>query len=194
MKEIVIATQNKHKIIELKDMLEPLGYKVYTLYDFPLVPEIIEDGHTFAENALKKAKTLSDIVQKDVIADDSGLEVYSLHNQPGIYSARYAGEHVTYEDNNRLLLENMKGILNRDARFVTTICLYQRRHEPLYFDGYLEGSIAVEYKGNNGFGYDPIFVVEDGRHLAELSLEEKNSISHRAKATVKLIRYLKNTK
>lgn len=193
MKEIVIATKNEHKVIEMKKMLEPLGYQVLTLYDFKEFPDIIEDGLTFRENALKKAKELSLYLNKDVIADDSGLEVFSLNNNPGVYSARYAGENVSYEDNNRLLLKNMEQINNRKARFVTTICLYLKNGETHYFEDYLYGEIAREYKGSNGFGYDPIFIVEGGnKHLAEISLEEKNVISHRGKCIQKLITYLKS--
>jgi XTP/dITP diphosphohydrolase len=192
MKEIVIATKNEHKVIEMKKMLEPLGYHVLTLYDFLELPDIIEDKDTFEGNAWTKAKTLSNYLNKDVIADDSGLEVFALHNEPGVYSARYAGENVTYDDNNKLLLENLRNITNRDARFVTTVCLYQLDKEPIYFEDYLNGSIAYEYKGTNGFGYDPIFIPEgDTRHLAEYKLDEKNVISHRGKCIQKLIRYLK---
>ncbi len=192
MKEIVIATKNEHKVIEMKKMLEPIGYKVLTLYDFLELPEIIEDGETFKENAYKKAITLSKYLNKDVIADDSGLEVFALNNEPGVYSARYAGENVSYEDNNKLLLKNMENKTNRKARFVTTICLYRLDKDPIYFEDYLVGEIAKEYKGNNGFGYDPIFIVENfNKHLAEYSLEDKNLISHRGKCVQKLINYLK---
>jgi XTP/dITP diphosphohydrolase len=195
MKEILIATQNKHKIMEMKQLLEPLGFEVLTLHNFPKVPEIIEDQDTFRGNAFKKAKTLSDILQKDVIADDSGLEVYALDMAPGVYSARYAGENVTDEDNNQLLLKNMKDIQNRKARFVTTICYYRRHQEPVYFEDYLMGEIARTYQGENGFGYDPIFIVDaDQRHLAEYTMEEKNKISHRGKCTQKLVQFMKNNK
>lgn len=191
MKEIVIATKNEHKVIEMKKMLEPLGYKVLTLYDFNELPEIIEDKDTFRGNALKKAETLSKYLDKDVISDDSGLEVFSLNNEPGVYSARYAGENVTYGDNNKLLLQNLNNIDERGARFVTTMCYYQVNQEPVYFEDYLYGEIAREYKGENGFGYDPIFIVKDSnRHLAEFSLDEKNQISHRGKCLQKLIKYL----
>lgn len=193
MKEILIATKNKHKIIEMKKMLESIGYKVLTLFDFEELPEIIEDKDTFRGNAKKKAETLSNYLNKNVIADDSGLEVFALNNEPGVYSARYAGESVSYDDNNRLLLKNMKNIEDRGARFVTTICLYRIGEEELYFEDYLYGEIAREYKGTNGFGYDPIFIPDgDIRHLAEYSLEEKNIISHRGKCTQKLISYLKS--
>lgn len=192
MKEIVIATKNEHKVIEMKQMLEPLGYKVFTLHDFNELPEIIEDKDTFKGNALKKAKTLSEYLNKDVISDDSGLQVEALNNEPGVYSARYAGENVSYHDNNELLLKNLQSESNRTARFITTICLYRIGEEPVYFEDYLYGSIAYNYKGDYGFGYDPIFIVdEDQRHLAEYTTEEKNQISHRGKCLKQLILYLK---
>ena len=192
MKEIVIATKNEHKVIEMKKMLEPLGYNVLTLYDFLELPDIIEDKDTFKGNALKKAETLSKYLGKDVISDDSGLEVFSLNNEPGVYSARYSGEQATYQSNNTFLLDNLLGMKDREARFVTTICLYQRGKEPVYFEDYLYGSIALDYKGDNGFGYDPIFIVKGtDKHLAEFNLDEKNKISHRGKCLLKLIKYLK---
>ena len=192
MKEIVIATKNAHKIIEMKKMLEPLGYKVLTLFDFLELPDIIEDKDTFRGNALTKAITLSNYLNKDVVADDSGLEVFALNNEPGVYSARYAGEDVSYQDNNKLLLKNMEGIEKRGARFVTTMCFYRLQEEPVYFEDYLYGKIALDFKGTNGFGYDPLFIPKgDTRHLAEYALEEKNIISHRGKCIQKLISYLK---
>jgi len=191
MKEIVIATKNAHKIVEMKKMLEPLGYNVLTLFDFEEFPEIIEDGKTFKANALKKAKELSDYLHKTVVADDSGLEVFSLNNEPGVYSARYSGEHKSYEDNNKLLLENLKGIENRKARFVTTMCLYTLNQEPRFFEDYLHGEITEKLFGTNGFGYDPIFYIPKlNKTLAELSLEEKNKISHRGRAIAKLVEIL----
>ena len=192
MKEIVIATKNKHKIEEMKAVLEPIGYKVLSLFDFDEFPEIIEDQDSFKGNAMKKAKELSDYLKKTVIADDSGLEVEALNGAPGIYSARYAGEHVSYDDNNELLLKNMKHIENRTARFVTSLCVYFRDENPIFIEEYLYGSIAQDYKGANGFGYDPIFIVkEDGRRLAEYTMNEKNAISHRGKCLKKLIPILK---
>jgi len=188
MKEIVIATKNEHKIIEMKKMLEPLGYKVLTLFDFEEFPEIIEDGDTFKENALKKAKELSVYLHKTVVADDSGLEVFSLNNEPGVYSARYSGEHKSYEDNNKLLLENLKDIKDRKARFVTTICLYSLDEEPVFFEDYSYGKIGKKYEGTNGFGYDPIFYVPTHKKAsAQLSPEQKNGISHRGKALQALL-------
>ena len=193
MKEIVIATKNAHKIIEMKKMLEPIGYKVLTLFDFEEFPEIIEDGITFKENAFKKAKELSNYLNKTVVADDSGLEVFSLRNEPGVFSARYSGVDKNYEDNNELLLKNLEGIKDRKARFITTMCLFSLDKDPVFFEDYLYGEISKEYAGTNGFGYDPIFYVPMlNKNLAEISLEEKNEISHRGKCLAKLINYLKN--
>ena len=191
MKEIVVASKNKHKIIEISNILTPLGYKVLSLFDFDYFPEIIEDGNTFKENALIKAKTLALHLNKTVIADDSGLEVFALNNEPGIYSARYSGVNKSYDDNNKLLLKNLKGIKNRKARFVTSMCVYYLDNDPIFVEDYLYGEISKEYIGNNGFGYDPIFHVTDlGKNLAELTLEEKNKISHRALCLKQLIKYL----
>ena len=173
-------------------MLEPLGYKILSLFDFDEFPEIIEDKDTFRGNAQKKAEELAMYLNKVVIADDSGLEVDVLNGAPGVYSARYGGEHATYADNNTLLLKNLEGVKNRKARFVTCMCVFEIGQEPLFFEDYLNGDIAVTYKGDNGFGYDPIFIPgEDERHLAEYSLAEKNVISHRGKCLVKLTSYLK---
>lgn len=192
MKEIVIASKNEHKIIEISDILKPLGYKVLSLFDFEELPEIIESGTTFIENALIKAKTLALYLGKTVIADDSGLEVFALNNEPGIYSARYAGEEKNYSANNQLLLKNLKGIKNRQARFVTAMCIYYLDKEPVFFEDYLDGEISETPKGDNGFGYDPIFYVKSyEKNLAELTLYEKNLISHRSKCLKKIIEYLK---
>ncbi len=191
MKEIVVASKNEHKIIEISNILTPLGYKVLSLFDFDDFPEIIEDGNTFKENALIKAKTLALHLNKTVIADDSGLEVFALNNEPGIYSARYAGINKSYSDNNELLLKNLKDIENRKARFVTSMCVYYMDKDPIFVEDYLYGEISKEYAGNNGFGYDPIFYVPNlNKNLAELSLEEKNKISHRALCLKQLIRFL----
>lgn len=191
MKEILIASKNKHKIIEISNILIPLGYKVLSLFDYDDFPEIIEDGLTFKENALIKAKTLALSLNKTVIADDSGIEVFALNNEPGIYSARYAGLDKDHNDNNALLLKKLEGIENRGARFVTSMCIYYIDKDPIFVEDYLYGDITEEYIGNNGFGYDPIFKVQGlNKNLAELSLKEKNKISHRALCLKKLIKYL----
>lgn len=193
MKEIVIATKNSHKIVEFKAMLEPLGYKILSLFDFDEFPEIIEDKDTFRGNAQKKAQELAEYLHKIVIADDSGLQVNALNGAPGVYSARYSGENATYTDNNHLLLKNLLGETDRSANFITCMCIYEEGKAPIFFEDYLFGSIAEDFKGDNGFGYDPIFVPNgDSRHLAEYSLEEKNKISHRGKCLVKLTSFLKN--
>ena len=191
MEEIVIASKNKHKIIEISNILTPLGYKVLSLLDFDDFPAIIEDGLTFKENALIKAKTLALHLKKTVIADDSGLEVFALNNEPGIYSARYAGIEKDYAANNELLLKNLEDKDNKGARFVTAMCVYYMDKDPIFVEDYLYGEISREYRGDNGFGYDPIFYVPNlDKNLAELSLEEKNKISHRALCLKKLIKYL----
>jgi len=195
MKEVVIATKNKHKIEEMKAILVPIGYQVFSLFDFDEFPDIIEDQDSFKGNAMKKAKELSLYLNKTVIADDSGLEVEALDGAPGIFSARYAGEDSNYENNNELLLLNMKDKDNRVARFVTSLCVYFPDKDPIFIEEYLYGSIAQDYKGDNGFGYDPIFIVkQDGRRLAEYTMEEKNAISHRGQCLNKLIPILHNMK
>lgn len=190
MKTILIATKNNHKVTEYKAMLEPIGYQVQSLYDFPDIPEIAETGTTLEANALIKAETLSRITNLDVIADDSGLFVDALDGAPGVYSARYAGEQATMTDNNQKLLDDLRDVSNRSAYFATVICCYNIGAEPTYVEGRLPGFIAHEYKGQNGFGYDPIFQLEDGRHLAELELADKNAISHRAVALYQLVAML----
>lgn len=192
MKDILVATKNPHKVTEMENMLTPLGFNVKTLYDYPEIGPIAETGTTFKENALIKAETLAQHTGTMVVADDSGLIVDALDGAPGVYSARYASEKATYDQNNRLLLKNMRLKKNREAKFVTVMCLFIPNEEPVFFESYLLGEIAKEYKGLNGFGYDPIFIVRGkNRHLAEFSLQEKNEISHRAKALRKLVDYLK---
>lgn len=192
MKELLIATKNKHKIIEFKAMLEPLGVRILTLYDYPDIGDIEETGITFEANALLKAQTLAESTGNTVVADDSGLVVKALDGAPGVYSARYAGENMTPHDNNEKLLKEMANQANREAYFITVMCLYQAGLEPVFFEGRLPGYIGTEYRGENGFGYDPIFQLEDGRHLAELALNEKNSISHRAKALATFVEYVQS--
>ncbi|MFK5883957.1 MAG: XTP/dITP diphosphatase [Candidatus Izemoplasma sp.] len=191
MKEIVIATKNSHKIIEFKEMLEPMGYQVLSLFDFEEVPDIEETGTSFRENAMVKAKALSDYLNKTVIADDSGLEVFSLNKDPGIYSARYAGIEKDYNKNNELLLKNLEGITDRKARFVTAMCIYYIDQDPVIAVDFLYGEIIDEYRGDNGFGYDPIFYLKElDKTLAELPMNQKNELSHRGKCLKQIIKYL----
>lgn len=192
MKELFVASKNKHKMIEIKKKLLPLGYHVLSLNDVDKELEIIEDQDTFEGNALKKAMALYNIVKKPVLADDSGLIVDALDGNPGVYSARFAGENATDEMNNALLLEKLQTVHKRDARFTTVMVLVGIDEKPVFAHGFLEGEIALKARGENGFGYDPIFIVKGkGRHLSEYTLDEKNAISHRGQALDEIIRYLK---
>lgn len=189
MEELVIATNNQHKVEEIR---RALGNKIklISLKDLGCREEIPEDGTTLKENAYQKAKYIWDKYNKNCFADDTGLMVEALDGAPGVYSARYAGEHCSFDDNIDLLLENMEGKTNRNAYFATVICLIQDG-EPVYFEGKCEGCILTERYGRGGFGYDPIFMPKDyGESFAEISMEEKNKISHRGKATEKLIKHL----
>lgn len=189
MEELVIATNNQHKVEEIR---RALGNKIklISLKDLGCKEEIPEDGTTLKENAYQKAKYIWDKYNKNCFADDTGLMVEALGGAPGVYSARYAGEHCSFDDNIDLLLENMEGKTNRNAYFATVICLMQDG-EPVYFEGKCEGCILTERYGRGGFGYDPIFMPKGyGESFAEISMEEKNKISHRGKATEKLIKHL----
>lgn len=189
MRELVMATHNKHKIEEIERLLQG-KVKIISLKDLCCKDEIPETGSTLKKNALQKAKYVWDKYGKDCFADDTGLMVEALNGEPGVYSARYAGEKCSFEDNMNLLLENMEGKTDRNACFATVICLIENG-EPVFFEGRCEGCILTEKYGKGGFGYDPIFMPKGyGESFAELSMEEKNKISHRGKATKKLIEYL----
>lgn len=192
MKDIMIATSNKGKVREYKSLLEPLGYIVHDLSELDPI-EIDENGSTFQENALIKAKSIKDKCNMIVIADDSGLEIDALNKEPGIHSARYLEGH-DYSYKNKVLLERMKGKTNRNARFVCAIALCDETGDHL-FTGVMEGKINDQAAGDNGFGYDPIFLVEQfGKTSAQLTMEQKNSVSHRGIATRELLDYLKGEK
>ena len=192
MKDIMIATSNKGKVREYKSLLEPLGYIVHDLSELDPI-EIDENGSTFQENALIKAKAIKDKCNMTVIADDSGLEIDALNKEPGIHSARYLEGH-DYSYKNKVLLERMKGKTNRNARFVCAIALCDETGDHL-FTGVMEGKINDQAAGDNGFGYDPIFLVEQfGKTSAQLTMEQKNSVSHRGIATRELLDYLKGEK
>ena len=192
MKDIMIATSNKGKVREYKYLLEPLGYKVHDLSELDPI-EIDENGSTFQENALIKAKSIKDKCNMIVIADDSGLEIDALNKEPGIHSARYLEGH-DYSYKNKVLLERMKGKTDRTARFVCAIALCDETGDHL-FTGVMEGKINDQAAGDNGFGYDPIFLVEQfGKTSAQLTMEQKNSVSHRGIATRELLAYLKGEK
>ena len=187
MQKIVLATSNLNKLKEIRELFRESNFEILSLYDFNDLPEIIEDGKTFKENSLIKVKTVFNSINLPIIGDDSGLEVIQLGNKPGIYSARYAGENCTYADNNKKLLQELK---NFDpphfARFVCAASYYDGKNI-ITVEGELKGKIIENYRGENGFGYDPIFLPDGfNKTLSEMTLEEKNKISHRAKAFLKL--------
>ncbi len=185
---LVFATNNHNKLKEVKSKL---NIDILGLADIQCTEDIEETGKTFQENALIKAQYVLDKYGFDCFADDSGLEVEALNGAPGVYSARYAGEHGNAEANMNKLLENLKGVDNRKARFVTVICLINKENS-LYFRGEINGTIINEKRGNDGFGYDPIFVPDGfNRTFAEMTLEEKNKMSHRALALEKMTQHLR---
>lgn len=192
--KIVIATKNEGKVREFRKLLQPLGYEAVSLKDEGIDAEINEDGDTFEENAHIKAREIYKLSGLPVIADDSGLEVEFLGGAPGIYSARYAGEGASDEERNQKLLEEMQGVDTplRNARFVCALyCILDDKRE-YCVTGTLEGFIGEEPKGEHGFGYDPVFMIDEDTSLAEVDEEEKNRISHRANAMKKLLEALKN--
>ena len=186
MEKIIFATGNEHKMIEIRQILEDLGMPVISMKEVGVDPEIIEDGTTFEENALIKAREVAKLLPNDIVlADDSGLEVDALNKEPGIYSARYAGENTSYEIKNQLILDRVKDVPEekRTARFACAVAaVFPDGTEKVVREN-MEGRIAYESAGANGFGYDPIFYLpEYGCTSAELSPEDKNAISHRGKA------------
>ncbi len=214
--EIVLATRNIDKVGEIKSILAGLDLRIKTLDDYPAFPEVEEDGATFEENALKKARAVREETGLTALADDSGLEVEALDGAPGIYSSRFAGENVTYKDNNLKLLDMMKSVPaeKRAARFrcITAAALLNNEGAGLYktlsdsadksfaavdeerstvdalvTEGIVYGRIAGGLRGGSGFGYDPLFEVPSlGRTFAEIGTEEKNKTSHRFRALIEM--------
>jgi len=190
MKEIqaiVLATHNRDKREELQEALSEFTVEILSLNDFPFIGEIEEVGQTLLENSMIKAKTVHNLTQLPAIADDTGLEVEALNGAPGIYAARYAGEDVTYEDNVNKLLAEMENIPleNRKAQFRTVISFVDKDRE-LWTEGRIKGIIGESAKGKNGFGYDSVFFVPElEKTFSELSIGEKNKISHRGLAMKK---------
>ena len=191
--EIVLATNNKHKLQEVRSFLSPHKIVVYGLNDLNLKPEEIEEnGENYYENALLKAKSVAKLVDLPIIADDSGLEIYAMNNEPGLHSARYAESLGGHTNAIKEILNRLKDKNNRGARFVCDIVLVNDGDKPLLFEGIAEGYIADAPIGENGFGYDPIFQsTEINKRFSELTQEEKNKVSHRGKALLKLLTYLK---
>jgi XTP/dITP diphosphohydrolase len=207
--DLVVATRNEKKLVEIRDLLADLDFNVMSIGDFACIPEVQEDGSTFEENAKKKAAQTAQITKRLTLADDSGLEIDYLGGQPGVRSARFAGENATDEDRNGKVLDLLKGVPlpERRARFRCAIAIaspdagivnsqqsivnrgletgdYVLMTEVI--TGTCEGEIALEPRGNGGFGYDPIFIVPAyGKTFAELGVEKKNQISHRAMALKK---------
>ena len=181
--ELLLTTKNAHKIKEIKDCLKDTPYTLITLDDLNDQDEVIESGETFKENAYRKAKHYGDKYQILALSDDSGLEVYSLNNRPGVYSNRYG---KTPKQANEKLIKELKD-KDPKARFITILCLYNpHTHKTTYYEGILEGVIINKPRGEYGFGYDPIFELDNHKTLAQLTIEEKTVISHRGKALIKL--------
>ena len=194
MKEIVLATRNRHKGEELASLLGDAGIRIRTLAEFPSAPEVEEDGETCEANAIKKAAEIARATGVTAVADDTGLEVDALDGRPGPFAARYAGEGATYEDNCRKLLRELEGVApeRRTARFLTVAAIASPGGEVQTTRGILEGAITDVSRGERGFGYDPVFYVPElGKTLAEMTPEEKNRISHRAKAFMQMKGLLK---
>ena len=188
--KIIFATGNKNKMIEIRQILRDLGMEILSMKEAGVDIDIVEDGKSFEENAMIKASAIAELpevraMEAIVLADDSGLEIDYLNKEPGIYSARYAGEDTSYDIKNQMLLDRLQGVPRekRTARFVCAIAAVVPGHEPIVVRGTIEGYIGDKPAGENGFGYDPIFYVPDlNCSTAELSPEEKNARSHRGNA------------
>ncbi|MBT1704244.1 RdgB/HAM1 family non-canonical purine NTP pyrophosphatase [Chryseosolibacter indicus] len=189
MRKICFATNNQHKVTEVWQLLKP-DFLILSLKDIQCFEELPETKDTLEANALQKAEYVLNNYKTPCFADDSGLEVYALNNEPGVYSARYAGLQRSSDDNMNLLLEKLKNVKDRRARFRSIIALIGLGETQL-FEGIIEGEIMYERKGTGGFGYDPIFKpLHSTKTFAEMTLEEKNALSHRAIAVGKLVDYL----
>ncbi len=189
MKELIFATNNKHKIVEVSDILRDI-VTIKSLAEVGLSGDIPETADTLEGNALQKAQWVYERTGQDCFADDTGLEVEALGGRPGVYSARYAGEHCTFDDNVNKMLGEMEGQINRRACFRTVICMLEHG-EPRFFEGRVDGLILTERYGKEGFGYDPIFMPDRfAVSFAEMPLEVKNRISHRGRAVAKLVEYM----
>ncbi|MEG2492780.1 MAG: non-canonical purine NTP diphosphatase [Rikenellaceae bacterium] len=191
MREIIFATGNKNKLREVQQMIGE-AYRIITPQECGITEDIPETSPTIEGNALQKARYIYEKTGADCFADDTGLEIDFLGGEPGVYSARYAGEAKSSEDNMNLVLQKMKGAKERNARFKTVIALIINGEEHI-FEGVVYGEMTQERQGKEGFGYDPIFKPKGyAKTFAEMTLEEKNPISHRGLAIAKLITFLKN--
>jgi XTP/dITP diphosphohydrolase len=194
--ELVVATFNLNKLKEIKQIADDLGLNIhlYSLNEFKDIKEVEEDGESFEQNAVKKAKGYYSQIGLPVLSEDSGLCVKALHGQPGVYSSRFAGDEKNDYKNNLKLLELMKGIKHREAKFICVACLVLKENEINTFRGELNGYIAEQMRGQYGFGYDPVFIPQGyDKTLAELGPEVKNKISHRRKAIEKALLFWSKT-
>ena len=197
MKRIIFATGNEGKMKEIREILGDLDYEILSMKEAGIDMDIVEDGSTFEENAIIKAKAVMERTGQLALADDSGLEIDELNKEPGIYSARYMGEDTPYEIKNRNLIERMKGVKGKDrsARFVCVIAAAFPDGEIITTRGTIEGVIAEEPAGENGFGYDPIvYVPEYGMTTGQMDPDAKNAISHRGKALTAMKKILEERK
>ena len=189
---LLFASQNRHKIEEIKPLL-PSSIELQSLTEVNYFDEIPETSPTLAGNALQKAQFIFNKFQMPCFADDTGLEIDALDGRPGVYSARYAGENKSADDNIQKILGELQGIENRSAAFKTVIALVGLTDKPLLFEGIVKGSITKDKQGTNGFGYDPVFMPEGySITFAQMSLDEKNKLSHRSKAVKKFAEWLGN--
>ena len=193
--DLVLATGNRDKQQEMKAYLRDLGLTIRTLDEFPAAPVVVEDGETCQANAGKKASEIARFTGALTLADDTGLEVDALGGRPGAFAARYAGAHATYAENCRKLLDELTGVPadQRGARFLTVVAIADPVSPVEFVEGVLQGRIADHCSGSYGFGYDPVFMVPElGKTLAELTLDQKNQISHRGQALAKAKDVLKH--
>ena len=189
--KIIFATNNQYKVDEIRLAL-PTNFSIITLKEADINIDIPEPHNTLQDNAAEKARTIHNLAKTNCFSEDTGLEVYSLNNEPGVHSARYAGEEKSFDKNIDKLLANLKNSSDRKARFRTVICLILNNKE-YFFEGLCEGEIRIERRGSRGFGYDPIFIpTGSGKTFAEMSMDEKNRFSHRKKAMDKLVTFLNN--
>ena len=189
--KLIIASNNKHKIYEIKKILGDRFSEILSLCEAGIDHETVEDGATFMENALKKAREIAEISGCPALADDSGICAHALDGAPGVYSARFSGVHGNDIENNKLLLEMLREKEDKSAHYTAAIALVYPDGKEITAEGYMYGTITEDWRGDRGFGYDPIFVPDgDTRTVAELTDEEKNAISHRGNALISLLEKL----
>lgn len=194
-RKLLLATANPHKAKEMERLLSGLNIQLLTRADFPDLPEVVEDADSFSGNARLKSETLLQATGVTALGDDSGLCVDALDGAPGVWSARFAGEGCSYEDNNQKLIEQLADIpeADRTARFVCVVAISAPGLSTVTFEGVCEGRITTRLQGRDGFGYDPVFLVPDsGRTFAEMDADEKGRISHRGKAFALARNWLEN--